>query len=261
MRDRSFSNEHKEEQRNRVLRFVLDHHRAPTMRYFGLPGLTWAVERDLMVECGTGSQFVGIECNWSILERSVPWMPGAKPKKFVHDLVIGEVHGYQTTNALAMFAHLDSFLSITGVEVSGPRRDRAETLRRHKIEKRQWRKRFCSATAIWLDLTSTVKAASTQRTLRKAFLLCHVTTLHVPIVVTLTYGRERGVRGGLESREEMIASCFGSNRYRSYRPVCKWHYESNKGGRMATFCGILSLRTPGSRAVIRDKRWGGGPDA
>jgi hypothetical protein len=253
-RDLSFSNDHKDEQRQRVKQFLLKHHRARTMRFFGLPGLTWAMERDLMVECGHSSHFIGVEYNWSILERSVPWMPGKKPTKFFHDLTAGEVTGYQTSNAKAIFMHLSSLLSIAGEDVSN---SKATSARKQKSAKRRWRSTFFSNNAIWLDLTSTVTAVSTQKALRRAFLLCHFRTLHVPIAVTLTYGRECGVRGGLESRGLMVAACFESNTYRTYQPIDQWAYDTSGGGRMATFCGILTLRNPGQRVINRDKRIGG----
>jgi hypothetical protein len=169
-------------------------------------------------------------------------MPGTNPFMFSYPMVIGEFNGYRTSHAQAIFGNLDSFLSVSGTDLSHPRLESTETLRRHRHEKIKWRQRFFSNNAIWLDLTSTVTAASTQRLLRLAFMLCHFKTPHVPIAVTLTYGRERGVRGGLESREKMIAECFGANRYRRYEPVDRWHYESVCGGRMATFCGVFALR-------------------
>ena len=86
----AFDEETKIQQRERVLGFLLSEHRARQYRYCGFPGQRWSFERLLMDAVGEAKcRFRGIEASWGILEKSVPWMPGKKPKYFEENIAIG----------------------------------------------------------------------------------------------------------------------------------------------------------------------------
>jgi len=228
----------KEEQRQRVLAYLVSEHTSNQCRCFSFPGENWTFERLLMGVAGDRCRFRGVERDWGILERSVRWMPGSRPEYFEEDLSIGKVIGYRTNIASVVYAHAESWFSIRGKDLAvadGP------SLRQSKNEKKRWHSRYNDNTMIWLDFTSNL-CRDAMRTFRWTFRQCDPKARSVPIVITMSLGR--GVDGisGISQREKVIATCLSGNKYREYMPADHWVYRSDGGGNMVTFAGTMNRR-------------------
>lgn len=223
------NHEVKQEQRAKVLEFLLDNH-VPQhpIRFLGLPGLHWEFEKLFLEAVGPKAniKFRGVEHSWSILERSIAHMPGsAAPQFFSEETLIGSPQGFRTDISKIYFGSASALFSFSNREFE-----------RRKAQ--SWSKRVRRNTCIWMDFTSQL-CSETRRAIENVSRMAHQVH-HVPFVVTILYGRD-DIQGGLEARErELVRLIDNKNSY--FKPRQNWYYQSLTGARMATFCGMICRR-------------------
>lgn len=236
--EREFSGQNedlKQPIRERIAKFFASHKTIPT-RCFCLPGVRWAFENELEKHTGFDSKFIGVERNYSIIEKGIVSMPGYG--RILHDVFDTKkrrFRGCANRRSSILWCKASSFMGQTITE-DMTKRDRHTWWRTYRM----W-------TCAWLDFSGPIG--------NEILTCCKRLETHIsreqesaPIAITFMLGREDVEMtdlmdqfcpngSALDRRHTLIRLFFESNRYRNAVPVDCWQYESVGGAPMgvATF--------------------------
>lgn len=240
--DRLASSAVKAQQRDRVIAHVLRHHQKRIQpQFFSLPGSRWSTENILFEEWEQACHFVGVEKNWGVLARGIPWMPGTD-RIFYHETMRnGSIQCARSSHVNIAHYEMNDFLAI----------DR--TMIRDKQHRHQWGSAYGRWTACWLDGWSPVGSTMLPSLMRLDKRMS-MDAVCVPVAITFLIGRDDdwSVYTGadpnsdaLTHRVEAIRSILDSREYRKFRLDDAWSYSDRDGldgGTMGVVLGRMCLR-------------------
>ena len=217
----------KAEQREKILTFILENHDDRKIKYFGMPGKYWLLERELFHN-DPKSHICGIEKDFEIFSKSVGYLEG---KRFLRRRILPWAHDKRTDNNNGIeTARTDNFYYING-DLNAVTSDRAL---KHSRGRAFYDKRFLlHRSAIWLDFTSSFNID----TYTSIYNLHNIIHPNLPSVICLTllYGRDQIFKGeGEQARVEIVEKALpGFN--------CKdvWIYKGFNDSSMINICGVL----------------------
>lgn len=221
--------------RQKVAEFFASYqkHRRPVC--FCLPGVRWSFEHELQDRLDQPARFVGVERNYTILEKGLPHTPG---DHVLYEEEPGETEPYRmftTTRSRVVWCDCSRLLD--------PRWSR----RRSTSKTNRWRHLFKGWTCAWLDFSAPI-SIETVRCCKRLENHLELNIRTVPVAVTFMVGREDAETHKLirlispdadhvAARARFLLACFQGNNYRTAEPVESWGYKSAGGVTMgvATF--------------------------
>lgn len=217
--DYELNSEQKSEQRERILRFILNNHDSSTnIKYLGLPGKYWFLENRLINKYPK-AKVTGIEKNARIFTQSKIMMPGSS--QVSKNITVGDtvkLEMYRTSAATSIYGKLSSLTDSEIIEKS--------------IESGTYKKGLLNRTVIWYDFTTSFNTDS----FITLYNIKNIVHPHIPsvICVTMMYGRDLYFNGkGEAARAEIMQRALPG-----FVPDEIWTYKGFKGTPMINICGI-----------------------
>lgn len=262
------------DQRKRILRHMLDNQNHLSCgRLLTMPGEHWSFENDFAREKPEFS-FTGLDWNWSVIEKSIGFMPIAKsrtrdvaargyrglvdkaPIYREWDLAIGTLRGYESGRALFLHAHASVFLSLGRSAVSGIAKF-GTLVDAGKRRQQEWfARQFKTNTGIWLDFTSPL-CSETESAIKRVGYFCSRAVYEVPVAVSLMMGHDAFADAAdpVGPRAIRVVQLLNDNQYRQFIPCDAWSYAGIKNTPMLTVTGLMRSR---EKARIRERAKAGG---
>jgi hypothetical protein len=110
-----------------------------------------------------------------------------------------------------------------------------DDLGQSRTQMRTFNNKFYKNNAVWLDFTSPI-CSEVVKCLENIGAALDPREQAHPFVVTIMYGRDKGISGGLEGRKDLLEKTCPRWKIEDY-----WSYVGLNKTRMATFCGIYSF--------------------
>lgn len=215
--------------RDKIVEHILRYHEYDRMRYFGFPGLHWMTERALILQAACRVDTLGVERNCTLLDSSLPYMPGRNRGRYEEHLASRVFYGARSSRAKLLWCRCGDLMTIC-------KKDHAI-----KGDRKKFNSRWKRWTAFWLDFNGPLDG-EIERCLQRAEqwldMRCHV----VPFAISVLHGRERSMVDieAAGSREKLIAAILDSRKYRATTVDDAWEYKSS-GSTMLTICGRMAL--------------------
>ena len=219
----------KQEQRDLILKFILNNHADIHPKYLGLPGKYWLFERQLL-EAEPKSHIFAIEKDFEIFEKSRSYIEG-------HQYLRGRAYpwGHDTRTDFSNgieYAKTTTFYYVCG-DVHSLISDKffKEAKGRNFYGCRSG-KGIKSKSAIWLDFTESfnVKTYSTIHHIKN---ILHP-IYHSVVCLTLQYGRDQIFNGsGIQPRIDIVQQALPQ-----FRCLKAWTYKGFNDTSMINICGI-----------------------
>lgn len=217
----------KHPQRVKVAKFFKEKQVGKT-RCFCLPGVRWAFENTLQDYTGFDTEFIGVERNYTILEKAVIHMPGygriVRDEIFTKD---NRFQGVKTSHATSLWCDASDFMKIGADDLTGNK------------QRKWWNENFKRWTCAWLDFSSPICSEIIHCCKRlELYLAGNVPS--APVAITFMMGREDAElskwikyfspgQDKLEDRATFLRVLFESNRYWTADPIDYWSYKSAGG--------------------------------
>lgn len=229
VRDRQLENERtKQVQRNRVIDHTIKNHCRDDMVMFSLPGMWWTFENQMDDAFSGKSSFVAIEKNYSIMQHGVTFMPGSIKNRYQEVLVNGTIDGHESEKSRILWCHGSTFFDI------------GRSDKRNKAHVKQWKKRYKSWTAAWLDFTSPL-CMETLKCIRRVDQFIESSVDVCPISITILPAREPQGLSGIVS--DIAGDIFDKNERRGVF-IERW-FNAVSVNFEASLCDVFPYKSEG----------------
>lgn len=235
----------KQPQREKVADFLLANHADDLpMVCFSLPGVRWRFEHMLDARRRPElNRFVGVERNYTILEKGALWLPGnTDAKPFDESLRAGSLSGWHNDRSSVFWMRCVDFMSL------------GRALKGSRSRRRRWADDYSRWTAAWLDFSAPLNK-EVITCLQRLESHCDYVTDEVPFALTIMLGREDRAtseamdiaaagraNNTLERRVALVEAILSARDCRTfYRGPC-WDYTSAGGAPMGVITGRLILK-------------------
>lgn len=232
----------KQEDRERVLDFILSHHQSThRLKLLSLPGVDWTFEHMLLARKPM-SQVVGLERSFSVYARSrraipTPTRCPSESAMQLQDRVMSYGTGNIVYSRVAANRLKDHGLKrsirshrLLLIEAATFASVLATDYRATKDEKKEFYERFGMRNAVWLDFTSSICSGVTE-TMRNLPLV--LLSDPVPVCITIRNGRDSNA--GVAARIALLEKAqplFKTERH--------WTYVGGGNSSMLTVCGVIA---------------------
>jgi len=208
----------KSKQREKILDFLLSNNPCDHIKYVGLPGKYWAIERELL-NIDADAKFSGFEKNPVIFYKALQIMPGGhktiSKSKIIDDRIKLEI--YVNKNGVYTLGDINHFTE----------------KKTHALlisESGSFRFGFTLNNMLWYDFTSSFN----ENTFRAIHDIKKITRHKTAICLTLQYGRDLYFNGkGEEARVDIVKKAL-----KGFECKDVWTYNGFKDTKMINICGI-----------------------
>jgi len=224
--DYEFKSETKQEQRERILKIILDNQaQGVRHKYLGLPGKGWIFERMLDLSSEKSTIITGVEKDLKIFHKAQAYMIGHSPCDKSKDVYGNKIEILRSSRAVYICGDVVSLTDELILQQIGDHTKNNENKSGTLI------RGLTNNTAIWYDFTSSFN----KDTYLAIYNLKNVAVPGAVICLTLMYGRDMYFNGsGEDSRVEIVKRALPG-----FKLLDSWVYKGFKETQMINICGIL----------------------
>ena len=227
------ADEWKQPQRERVLDFILSHHRPrQPMRFFGFPAAMWTFEK-MIQDRRPDAKFIGVERSWQVLEYGVRHMPGERTEFEKVEIKTGAIDTFKSSQSRIAHFHAEHFWEMSRFFIGS------------RAARRQFVQTFFGWTAAWIDPFTSITGRF-RESLHRVPARFVENYGNFPLVVSFSIGREYEFESNgsdpFMNRVELVRSELSKNQFRDFVVVDAFTSGREGGVQMGTVCGVVVPR-------------------